>query len=175
MAGLFEQMRAMMGEHFDEERAEPFTRALVARARRGPADGLARSIATLHDAARRVDGAFAGCDVLLCPTVPFGAYPVGTLHPEADPDEAIAFMERLAGYTAIASVAGWPAMSAPLPAPGGLPIGCHVQAPAGGDALLLEFALQLEEAAPWRDRRPNPTGWGRPEYARAGLGERFAS
>ncbi len=155
MSGAFDQFRAMMGEHFDESRAEPFTRALVERARRGPPDLLQRSIKTLQDSARQASRSFDKVDVLLCPTVPFAAYPVGTLHPDADVDEAIAFTERLAGYTAVASLAGWPAMSVPLPiADGRLPIGCHLQAPFGHDALLLQLALQLEMAAPWCDVWP---------------------
>lgn len=155
MAGAFEQFRSAIGKHFDEAVAEPFTRALVEQARRGVPDLLAQSIATLKNSARQASNAFEGVDVLMCPTVPFTAYPIGTLHPHADTDEAICFTEKLAGYTAIASLAGWPAMSLPASVAGDdLPVGCHFQAPLGQDATLLQLALQMEIAAPWRDRWP---------------------
>jgi len=156
MAGAFEQFRSVLGKQFDEALAEPFTRALVKRARRGAPDLLAQSLATLNDNARQASNAFEGVDVLMCPTVPFTAYPIGTLHPHADADEAISFTEKLAGYTAIASLTGWPAMTLPAPiSEDALPVGCHFQAPLGQDEVLLQFALQLEIAAPWRDRWPS--------------------
>jgi len=36
----------------------------------------------------------------------------------------------------------------------GLPIGMMFSAAYGNDALLIQLAGQLEQAAPWRDRRP---------------------
>jgi Asp-tRNA(Asn)/Glu-tRNA(Gln) amidotransferase A subunit family amidase len=36
----------------------------------------------------------------------------------------------------------------------GLPIGVHFMAKLGDDRTLLELAFALEEAAPWRDRKP---------------------
>ena len=40
----------------------------------------------------------------------------------------------------------------------GLPIGMMFSAAYGNDALLIQLAGQLEQAAPWRDRRPPPFG-----------------
>jgi amidase len=155
LAGLLDQMRTLMGTSFDDSLIEPYTRELVARGRRlAPAD-LLRATGALDAAQNAADKEMARFDVLLCPTVDSSAFPLGQFGPTADPDLLISFTERVAGYTFGASLAGWPAMSVPLHwSQDALPIGCHFAAPMGEEARLLGLALQLEEAAPWRDRWP---------------------
>jgi Asp-tRNA(Asn)/Glu-tRNA(Gln) amidotransferase A subunit family amidase len=59
------------------------------------------------------------------------------------------------GYTQLVNLTGAPAMSVPLHwTPEGLPVGIHMSASFGSEALLLRLAAQLEEAAPWSHRRP---------------------
>ena len=97
----------------------------------------------------------ADWNAVLCPTLPIDLWELGTLHPERDPAELMAGMERLAGYTAVHNPAMVPAMSVHLQVhPEGWPIGMHFAAPRGGERTLLELAYELEEAAPWRDRLP---------------------
>jgi amidase len=56
-------------------------------------------------------------------------------------------------FTALANGTGQPAMSVPLYWNGdNLPIGTHVMARAGDEALLLQLATQLEAADPWFGR-----------------------
>ncbi|RTR04367.1 amidase [Halomonas nitroreducens] len=155
LGGACEQLRAMMGPAFDEARLEPYTRELIARSRDLPPEAGERAATALQAAADAAEHAMAGVDVLLCPTVAFPAFPLGC-HGGTQPfGEAKAFTEALAGYTAIASIAGWPAMSVPLHvSPTGLPIGSHFAAPLGQEALLLRLALELEQAAPWHHRWP---------------------
>ncbi|MCS4505884.1 amidase family protein [Arhodomonas aquaeolei] len=154
-----EQIRAAMGPAFDEERLEPYTRELIRYAGRLPEAAGTDAAAALEAAAGAADRCMAGFDVLLSPTVAFPAFPLGR-HGGAEPfQQAAAFTEALAGYTAIASIAGWPAMSVPLHvSPQGQPIGSHFAAPRGEEARLLGLALELEQAAPWEDRLPVDVG-----------------
>jgi amidase len=58
-------------------------------------------------------------------------------------------------YTQLANLTGRPAISLPLHwSPDGVPLGVQFVAPLGGEGRLIRLAAQLEEALPWRGRRP---------------------
>jgi amidase len=58
-------------------------------------------------------------------------------------------------YTAPFNITGQPAISLPLHwSESGLPVGVQLVAGYGREDVLFRVAAQLEEAAPWSDRRP---------------------
>jgi len=69
------------------------------------------------------------------------------------------WLRRITGlgpFTAPFNVSGHPAVSLPLgESAAGLPIGVQLVAARGAEGLLLGVAAQLEQAMPWRDRRPS--------------------
>ena len=61
----------------------------------------------------------------------------------------------MVAFTSVCNAAGVPAMSVPLEwTEDGLPVGMHFVARYGAEATLLSLAAQLEQAHPWRERRP---------------------
>jgi len=104
--------------------------------------------------ARRMAEWWSGHDLLLTPTV--GAPP-----PElgwftaAGPDEEGRRIGSFIPYTAQFNLTGQPAVSLPLHwTPDGLPVGVQLVAGYGHEDMLVRVASQLEQAAPWNDRRP---------------------
>ncbi|MGD9479888.1 amidase [Shinella sp. G-2] len=132
---------------------EPYTIMLIGHARGLAPSRLTEAAAELSAAGEAAERAFDGVDILLSPTIPFTAFPLGTVAPDCPPERLRAHFERSAGFTAAASLAGWPAMSVPLFwSDEGLPAGSHFAARDGEDALLFRLAFQLEKAAPWAPR-----------------------
>jgi amidase len=81
---------------------------------------------------------------------------VGELTPPADdPLGTQARTGLLVPFTTHFNVTGQPAISLPLHmSPIGLPVGVQLVAAYGREDLLIRVASQLEQAAPWADRRP---------------------
>jgi amidase len=58
-------------------------------------------------------------------------------------------------FTPLFNSTGQPAISLPLHwSAGGLPIGVQIAGRFGDETTLLQLAAQLEEARPWKDKRP---------------------
>ena len=132
---------------------EPYTIMLVAHAKGFAPSRLEEAAAELSAAGEAAERAFDGVDILLSPTIPFTAFPLGVVSPDCPLTRLRAHFERSAGFTAAASLAGWPAMSVPLSwSVEGLPAGSHFAARVGEDALLFRLAFQLEKTAPWAPR-----------------------
>lgn len=100
---------------------------------------------------------FSRYDVLLTPTLAATLAPVGEYDPHAltPAKETFAHWSKWETFLPVFNTTGQPAISLPLHmTPDGLPIGMQFVGGLGQEALLLSLAASLEEALPWRDRRP---------------------
>jgi amidase len=145
------------GREIGPDDVEPSTWALAEQGRSHDAAAYLGAMEYAQVAARRAAEWWAsGFDLLLTPTcaeppTPLGAYD----HPPDQPLLPIARATPMAVFTAGFNSTGQPAISLPLhQTDEGLPIGVQLVAELGREDLLVRIAAQLEEAAPWADRRP---------------------
>ncbi|MDQ3457491.1 MAG: Asp-tRNA(Asn)/Glu-tRNA(Gln) amidotransferase subunit GatA [Actinomycetota bacterium] len=108
--------------------------------------GQAQKVRTLIS--RDFAAAFADCDVLVSPTTPTVAFPLG-----ARVDDPMA-MYAADLCTLPASLAGTPAISVPCGLSDGLPVGLQIMAPAQADDRCYRVAAAVETAVAGRDGRP---------------------
>ena len=147
----------------------PLTRWLRDQGRRWSGVDYANAIADGQLLARDVAEAWAGFDVIVCPTLAQPPAPVGALRNDADPAADFAAQTEFTPWTSLWNLTGAPSVSLPLhwarpvpstgpagpPAPvGELPIGVMLGARSGQEEVLLALAARLEDALPWRHRRP---------------------
>jgi amidase len=133
---------------------EPFTLGLIEHYE-AHADELPAAIARLQSVNAEFARLFHAADVVLSPVIAAPPAPLGHLGPRLSYEEHLGRVLDYAQFTAIFNIVGAPAISLPLSmSKAGLPIGAMFGAPPGGERTLLELAYELEEAAPWRARRP---------------------
>jgi amidase len=133
---------------------EPMNRALIEAATGTTAVDYVLATARLRELARRIVAFFDLYDLLLTPTLAQLPVPVGAL---ADDDPWVAFRNagRFTPFTQVANITGQPAVSVPLRwTDGGLPVGVQLVGRPADEATLIRVSAQLEQARPWRDRRP---------------------
>jgi amidase len=107
---------------------------------------ISRSLATF----------FASCDVFLSPTLCAPPLKIGELNTMSEDLSHIApILRRYMPGTSMFNMSGQPAMSVPLAwNAAGLPLGMMFAARLGDEATLFRLAAQLEQARPWKDKRP---------------------
>ena len=143
-----------------EPRLVPLTRWLREQGRRTTGVDYARAVVEGQRVAREVATAWAAFDVVVCPTLAQPPALVGSQRDDADPAADFAAQVAFTPWTSLWNLTGAPAVSLPLHwarvpgAAGELPIGVMLGGRTGDEERLLALAAQLEEALPWRDRRP---------------------
>jgi amidase len=137
-------------EHF-----EPFVWAFTERGRGLSAPEYLLAIQDVQQHVRQISKFFVDHDLWLTTTLGQPPVPLGTLVYQDDPFELRRRMAKFSPYTYISNATGQPAMSLPLHwTADDLPVGLHFTARYGEEATLIRLASQLEEARPWRDRKP---------------------
>jgi amidase len=142
------------GREPNEDDLEPRTRRWhEAGLRRTAAEHL-RALQAIQAGARAVAELLQRCDVWLTPTLALPAIPLGAFD-AGSVDTTVERYMAFSPYTRVANMTGCPAMSVPLHwTPEGVPVGAHFMGGMWEEATLLRLAAQLEQATPWRDRRP---------------------
>jgi amidase len=114
----------------------------------------------MNRTSRDVAKFFNSYDVLLTPTIAQRTLAIGAglLNSNAAGLTAEKWVRQIftyAPFTSLFNMTGQPAISLPLEQDSdGLPVGMQFVARCGEEALLFRFAASLEEAKPWKERRP---------------------
>jgi amidase len=155
-AAGFEGAAAAIGRKVRQTDVEPVTWSLVERGRAVTGVEHATDIEILRKFGRQILDMHSAHDVVITPTQAGPPRPLGT-HKMSDPD-ARRYGNKLMSdllFTAPFNFSGQPAISLPLYwTQDGLPLGTQFVGPIGDEATLLRLAGQLEQALPWKTRRP---------------------
>jgi amidase len=148
---------ARTGRAIGADDVEPMIWGIAEMGRGISAVEYIRAVETLHAWARRVVGWWSeGFDLLLTPTLPEPPPPLGEF--DAKPGDPLRGFARGGGFVTFTlpfNVTGQPAVSLPLHwSASGLPVGVQLAAAYGREDVLIRIAAQLEQARPWKDRRP---------------------
>ncbi|MFE5538585.1 amidase [Streptomyces sp. NPDC056492] len=147
------------GRPVDESTVEPEMLASYAWGLTVSGVEFVRALDVRNRVARAIGAHFGSWDVLLTPTLPEVPMALGAYGRGAEDADGLGWVEHLfhrSPFTAPFNVAGTPAMSVPLgsdPATG-MPIGVQFAAGYGREDVLFRLAAQLEQAAPWAQRKP---------------------
>ena len=158
VARELDELSEMVGEPLDEAGFEPGTWAIAEGGRAITATQYLKAVEGLHAVTRAVVAWWEvdGFDLLLTPTIPELPPTLGQF--ASTPDNPLNGMFRstpLVTFTAPFNITGQPGISLPLhQSQNGLPIGMQLVAAPGREDVLIRVAAQLEQAAPWADRRP---------------------
>lgn len=171
-AANLEEAIERVGREPREDELEPLTWAGIRRGRRLTGDRVMSAWRELRRQNRRTLELFERFDVFLTPVMGTPPPPIGHIDPvHLEPREVGRRQARCFPFTPPFNASGQPAMSVPLawsddglpdslpdPLPDSLPIGMQFAGRYADEATLFRLAGQLEEARPWRDRRPRI--WG---------------
>jgi amidase len=133
---------------------EPMNRAMAEAARETSSVDYVAAVARLRELARRVVAFWDAYDLLLTPTLAQPPPSIGAIR-SGEPWEQFFKAAAFTPFTPIANVTGQPAVSVPLAwTDDGLPVGVQLVGRQADEATLFRVSAQLEQARPWRDRRP---------------------
>lgn len=156
--GALPTLARRLGRPLDETTLEPVTLRWFERAEALTALEYDEALTACDRIARRMGVYHQQVDLALSPVLseppPLLNTHGGTQH-HVSHAESVDLVFSLFPFTPALNLSGQPGISVPTGESGdGLPIGVQFAARFGDEATLLQVAAQLEEAMPWRDRRP---------------------
>ncbi len=150
----FEAFEAFLGRLITDDEIEPRNAAHRQAGRNLGSAGYLHSRSWIGTWVRQMAAWWLEYDLLLTPTVAAPPPELGWFT-AAGPEEESRRISSFVPYTSQFNMSGQPAVSLPLHwTPDGLPVGVQLVAGYGREDLLVRVASQLEQAAPWHDRRP---------------------
>jgi amidase len=157
LAGIAQDAANLPAEALEERTAK--------MARRGRRIARKVKAASADPFAARAARWISGFDALIMPTLARPAVPVGTWAGKGWFPTTLSIGNWLC--TLPWNLAGLPAISVPAPA-SRLPVGVQIVAPAGGEAVILTIAAELERLRPWPQLAPMAAASGVSAPARTG-------
>lgn len=151
-----EARAGQLGRELSPEDVENVTWRAVENGKSISAVDYIGAVQTIHRTGREAARFFADYDILLSPVLLKPPISLGKLDMmTGDIVQYITELSSFFGFTSLFNVTGQPSMSVPLYWTGdNLPVGLQFAARYGEEGLLFRLAAQLEDARPWKDRRP---------------------
>ena len=144
-----------LGRAAREDEFEPLNWRSLQLARGYSAEQVFTARIVFDQASRTLDLFLGDYDLILSPVTAAPAPLLGAMSLDQPYEDYVQVAMAASPFTALFNMSGHPAMSVPLHRNAeGMPIGAQFAGPFGGEATLLALATQLEQAAPWKDRRP---------------------
>ncbi|MGX5805955.1 amidase [Bradyrhizobium sp. Arg314] len=157
-ASSLEASARAMGRTISADTLEPVSLKLYERSRNKPLSIWNDVNEGFRRMRFQVAEAIDSFDIVLTPTQPVVASPHGGIYSLTNPTISAEEWTRkgyMACHRPIFNITGQPAVSLPLAQSiDGLPIGLQIVGRFGDEATLVRVARDLEEARPWRARRP---------------------
>jgi amidase len=154
-AGEFDRWAAIVGRPVEEADLAPFNWAMIQHGRSLSAMQFSASVSAIRKAGQRIAKELAPFDAFVTPTLTRPPRPPGYWSMEDGDRERYLTRWSDAAYMFAFNISGLPAMSVPAAMTNqNAPIGVQVVGRYGDEAAVLGLAGQMEEAAPWIQRRP---------------------
>lgn len=145
----------VIGRTAREDEFEPLNWRSLQLARGYSAEQVFTARKVFDQAARALDLFLEDYDLILSPVTAAPPPELGAMSLDQPYEEFVKVAMSASPFTAMFNMSGHPAMSVPLHwNAAGMPIGVQFAGRYGAEATLLALAAQLEQAAPWKDRRP---------------------
>jgi amidase len=156
LAAWCKRWEAARGTPFTMDDVEPLSWGGIHLGRAVSGPDLMEAIISVRAFSRAILRQFMTFEVYLTPAMIMPPPPIGFLDPtRIDPIELLKRQASTFGFTPPFNTTGQPSIALPLGTSGeGLPIGMMFTGRYGDEATLFRLAAQLEQAMPWRDRRP---------------------